>query len=195
MCKYSYCDRVGGSSIHDVIMIALSASTAAAIALHAAEGNWIVFLQIDPPGGGQGPIKIEGMRGVKLVDRLSTIADANPYPVYLIGLVETMLEPIDHALAIGESHQIIHGTWYQPTGDLIAFIQHVGQEALQPLLAQTHPGGLSEAPVDIETIAEILQVSVPTVRRMVKAQAIPFLRFGRVYRFVPSDVIASLRNE
>jgi excisionase family DNA binding protein len=176
-------------------MIALSASTAAAIALHAAEGSWIVFLQIDPPGGGQGPIKIEGMKGSRLVERLTTIAEANPYPVYLIGLMPAFLEPVGQALAIGDAHQIIHDTWYQPTGDLIAFIQHVGQEALQPLLAQTHPGGLSEAPVDIETIAEMLSVSVPTVRRMVKANAIPYLRFGRIYRFVPSDVIASLKND
>jgi excisionase family DNA binding protein len=35
-------------------------------------------------------------------------------------------------------------------------------------------------------------VSVPTVRRMIKQEVIPYLKFGRIYRFVPADVIASL---
>jgi excisionase family DNA binding protein len=37
-----------------------------------------------------------------------------------------------------------------------------------------------------------LGVSVPTVRRLVKAGEIPFLRLGKALRFVAADVLASL---
>ena len=176
-------------------MIALSTQTAAAIALHAAEGSWVVFLQVLPPTGGQGPIKIEGMRGAQLANRLTAIARDSAYEVQLIGLMPTIINPISHANAFADEHQEIHDGWFQPTGDLIAFIQHAGQDALHDLLSQTQPGALDQDQlVSIEGIAQILDVSVPTVRRMIKAQAIPFLTFGRVYRFIPSEVIASLQR-
>lgn len=176
-------------------MIALSSQTAAAIALHAAEGSWVVFMQALPPTGGQGPIMIEGMRGTNLARRLMSIAQDNAFEVQLIGLLPTVIDPIAHANEIALEHVQMHDRWFEPTGDLIAFIQHAGQSSLQELLAVTHPGGLDQDQlVDIEGIAAVLDVSVPTVRRLIKAEQIPFLRFGRVYRFVPSEVIASLQR-
>jgi excisionase family DNA binding protein len=74
----------------------------------------------------------------------------------------------------------------------LTFIDESATSALTGLLAQTHPGGLDDGAVDIETMAELLSVSAPTVRRMTKANQIPYLRFGRVLRFVPNDVFASL---
>lgn len=175
-------------------MIALSSHTAAAIALHAAQGAWVMFLQVMPPGI-TGPIRIEGVQGRSLVQRLNAIVDDNAYDVQMIGLLESQ-SPLEDAQTIAEEFAAyqVRGWWFEPTPELLAFIQNDTQSALSILLAQTHPGGLSDAPVDIERMAEILDVSVPTVRRMVKANEIPFLRFGRLYRFVPNDVLASLKR-
>jgi excisionase family DNA binding protein len=175
-------------------VIALSSQTAAAIALHAAEGSWVVFLQT-MPSGSAGPIKIEGMRGSQLAERLMAIARDNPYEVQLIGMLATQL-PRDDAEAIAEEFAPyhIHDYWFEPHSELIHFIGQDAQSTLSTLLSQTHPGGLSDQPVDIDRMAEILDVSVPTVRRMIKANAIPYLKFGRIYRFVPNDVLASLRR-
>ncbi len=152
-----------------------------------------MFVQVNPPSG-QGPIKIEGVKAGQLATRLRQLAADNAFEATLVGLIATPT-PAEHASAIGEQYAThIHDGWFEPTADLIAFIQHTAQGPIQELLAQTHPGGLSETPVDIEQMAEILGVSVPTVRRMVKAEQIPYLRFGRVYRFVPADVIASLQR-
>lgn len=175
-------------------MIALTPNTAAAVALHAAEGSWVIFVQVIPGAGSQGPIKIEGLRGVQLAPRLMSLVRDCPYEVQLIGLMPSTV-PIEHAQAVGNEHHEIHDGWFQPTSELIGFIEHAAQEPLRGLLAETHPGGLDGGDiVDIDGIAEILGVSVPTIRRLIKAETIPYLRFGRTYRFVPSDVIASLQQ-
>ena len=154
----------------------------------------MAFVQIAPPGV-IGPIKIEGMRGSRVSDRLLTISEANPYPAYLIGLVETPT-PDEHAQAIGEQHAAshIHSGWFEPTPALLQFIQHVGQSALSGLLGATRPGGVPDNVVDIEDIAAILGVSVPTVRRLIAADAIPHFRVGRQLRFVVEDVLASMNR-
>ena len=174
-------------------MIALSSQTAAAVALRAAEGSWVTFVQVS--NGVAGPIKIEGMRGSQLADRLMTITRDNPYDLHLIGMLHSQM-PVDDAEAIANDFVAyhIHDYWFEPHPELISFIGQDAQTTLNALLAETNPGGLSDQPVDIDRMAEILQVSVPTVRRMIKANAIPYLRFGRIYRFVPNDVLASLRR-
>jgi len=152
-----------------------------------------MFVQVNPPTGGQGPIKIEAVRGNQIATRLATLARENAFDPMLIGLIESAT-PQQHAQAIAEQYGggNLHHDWYAPSADLIAFIQHVAQGPIQALLTAAHPGGLSNAHVDIEQIADILDVSVPTVRRMVKNGDIPYLRAGRIYRFVPADVLASL---
>jgi len=175
-------------------MIALSSHTAAAIALHAAEGSWVMFVQTMPPGLA-GPIKIEAVVGRNLASRLTSIALDNAYDTQLIGLLPSDA-PLDDAQALANEFAAyqIHDWWFEPSADLLAFIGDQAQSTISILLSKTHPGGLSDAPVDIDEIAAILDVSVPTVRRMIKAGEIPFLRYGRVYRFVPNDVLASLRR-
>lgn len=155
-----------------------------------------MFMQASSPCSGAGPILIEAIKGSSLQARLNALSIDNAFEVMLIGLVETA-EPELHAEEIVKAYadgSHLHDDWYKATPGLLAFIQHVGQEPLRVLLAETHPGGLSETPVDVNTMAKILGVSVPTVRRMEKAGEIPCMRWGpgRILRFVPRDVLASL---
>lgn len=177
-------------------MLIVSPSTATAIAPHTGGKSYVMFVQANPPSSCSQPglILIEGARGRDLAERIKQLSATNAYEILLIGLIESTT-PGEHAKAIGAQYTThLHDNWYEPSAGLLAFIQHVAQPGLSQLLAQTHPGALSEAPVDIDKIAEILSVSVPTVRRMIAANQIPFLRAGKAYRFVPSDVIASLRR-
>ena len=175
-------------------MIALSSHTAAAIALHAAEGSWVMFVQTMPPGIA-GPIMIEAIAGRDLAPRLTSLALDNAYDMQLIGLLSSVA-PLQDAQTIANEFAAyqIHDWWFDPGPELLAFVGDQAQSTISVLLSKTHPGGLSDAPVDIDQIAEILDVSVPTIRRMIKANEIPYLKFGRSYRFVPNDVLASLRR-
>lgn len=173
-------------------MIVLSANTAAAIALHAAESSWVVFLQVFPSNVRQGPIKIEGIKGSQLAMRLMSIVRECPYEIRLIGLIPTTI-PYEHAEAIGAENELIHDGWYQPSSELIAVIDSSAQDSIQALLDELQPGALDvQDVVDITGIAEILNVSVPTIRRMIDKRKIPFMRFGQSYRFSTKDVLASV---
>jgi len=155
-----------------------------------------MFVQVNPPIGPMGPIKIEGVRGLAIAQRLRQLAAENAYEAMLIGLVETPT-PIEHANAIADQYAgdaELHDGWFEPTPALVAYIQHVGQAAIQELLSKTHPAALTNEPVDIDEMARILGVAVVTVRRMIKAKQIPCMRFGRTLRFVPTDVVASLQR-
>lgn len=117
----------------------------------------------------------------------------NPFGVFLIGLIATpMPNEIVAELAQLHGDQALANGWYQPSADLLSFIEESATPALSLLLGQTHPAGLEDAAVDITTMAQLLDVSVPTVRRMIRAEQIPYLRWGKIYRFVPDDVFASL---
>lgn len=174
-------------------MITISVNTAAAIALHAAGGSWVMFLQAMFPLGRQGPIKIEGLRGAHLAERLISISRDSPCDVSLIGLLPSPIDPTLHASEIANELTCVHDQWYSPTTELIEFIENSAQATIKELLGQTSAGALDDL-VDITGIAELLDVSVPTIRRMIDRDEIPFLKFGRSYRFVPSDVISSLRR-
>lgn len=154
-----------------------------------------MFLQATPPIG-SGPIKIEGLRGAQISARINQLAADNAFELMLIGLVETQTTPSELATAIAEqfaaSH--LHDGWFAPSADLVAYVSHHGTPALQSLLQSAHPGWLSDTPVDIKQMADILNVSVQTVRRMVKANEIPFMRWGGTYKFTPADVIATLNR-
>lgn len=177
-------------------MLIVSPSTASALAPHAAERSWVMFVQVSSPNGDLGPIKIEGVRGSQLGVRLAVLARENAFDPRLIGLIASE-QPAEHAAAIAEQYagEHLHHDWYAPSASLLAFIQHVAQGPIQELLAIAHPGALSGESVSIDDIATILGVSVPTVRRMIKKNEIPYLRTGSgVYRFVPRDVVASLSH-
>lgn len=176
-------------------MLIVSSSTAHALAPHATERSFVMFVQVNPPVG-VGPILIEGTKGALLGRRLGQLARDNAFEARLIGLFET-LHPEREAYAIRAQyeHDRIHDDWFEPTHALLMWVQQMAQQPLQELLAQTHPGAMETAPVDIDTIAELLGVSVKTIRRMVDKNQIPYLRAGRMLRFVPADVIASLRHQ
>lgn len=153
-----------------------------------------MFVQIAPPGFA-GPIKIEGVRGSKVSERLLAISVDNPYPAYLIGLVESA-SPHEHAYALAEQFAAhhMHDGWFEPAPVLLQLVQHIGQRALSELLAATRPGGVPDNVVDIEGIAAVLNVSVPTIRRMVSAGTINCFRVKNQLRFVVADVLASLNR-
>jgi excisionase family DNA binding protein len=174
-------------------MIVLSPHTANALSPLTADQSWVMFVQVSPPNGGLGPIKIEGVRGTRIAARLREIVVDNAYETLIIGLLPTET-PEELAQLIHEQHATarLHHDWFDPTIELITYIQHTSQQALADLLAQARPGGIPDGAVDIDTIAEFLGVSVPTVRRLVKAGEIPFLRLGKALRFIAADVLASL---
>ena len=152
-----------------------------------------MFVQIAPPTG-NGPILIEGVRGgVKIGERLRTISINNPWPAYLIGLVEST-SPHEHAHAISEQFvmQHLHDGWFEPSPALLQLIQHLGQRALAELLAQTRPGAVDDQIVDVDGIATILGVSERTIRRLVDTDQIPHMRVGKQLRFSVTDVLAAM---
>ena len=152
----------------------------------------MMFVQIAVPAG-IGPIKIEGVRGAKIGERLNAISVENPYPAYLIGLVESQI-PHQHAHGIAQQfvEHHMHDGWFEPTPALLQLVQHLGQAALSELIAQTRPGAVDDQIVDIETIAGVLGVSVPTVRKLVAADGIPHMRVGKQLRFSVVDVLAAM---
>lgn len=176
-------------------------STASAITPHAADRSWVVFLQTAFPAGVVSPIKIAGMKGAEIGRELHRLSAANAYDIQIIGLIPSQ-DPDQHARAIADqyagSNDHLHDGWYLPTAGLLAFVEHHALAPLQQLLAQVHPGSINEHVVDIEEMAKILGVSVPTVRRMVAADDIPSFRIGKGLgsrlRFVPADVVASLQQ-
>lgn len=151
-----------------------------------------MFTQIAPPAG-LGPIKIEGVRGNKIGERLLAISVENPYPAYLIGLVESA-SPYQQAHAIAEQfvEHHLHDGWFEPAPLLLQLVQQHGQPALAELLAQTRPGAVEGQIVDVEQMAELLGVSIGTVRNLVGRDAIPHLRVGRQLRFVVADVLRAM---
>jgi excisionase family DNA binding protein len=174
-------------------MISISTPTASAMAFHA-EGLWAMFLQTSTPNDPHGPIKIEGVDGSQLAKRLLEVQEYSAFELRLIGLAPIEdLEEVDLLLTTFASCHL-HHTWFWPCAELLALIAERAQDAITALLVRTHPGGLPEAPLDIEGIAEVLGVSVPTVRRMIKSGQIPYLKLGRIYRFIAADVVASLRR-
>lgn len=172
-------------------MLIVSPSTANALSPHAGARAYVMFVQCN-----RGPILIEAIKGSELGRRLGELASDNAYDTMLIGLLETSTPDV-HAKQIHEQCEDahLHHSWFQPTGDLLAFVQGSGQRALQELLAVTHPAAISDRIVDVKEMADMLGVSIPTVRRMVKANQIPVIRApDRVLRFNPTDVFASLQR-
>ena len=176
-------------------MIFISPHTATTLTPLTADQSWVMFVQVSPPTGGMGPIKIEGVRGTQIAARLREIAADNAYETFIIGLSPTD-QPDELANVIQEQHASahLHHDWFEPTIELVTFIQSTSQQALVELLTQARPGGVPDGAVDIDQIAGFLGVSTKTVRRLVKAGEIPYLRMGKALRFVPADVVASLER-
>lgn len=151
-----------------------------------------MFVQIKPPSG-SGPIKIEGVRGAKIGDRLLAISVENPYPAYLIGLIAAPSpHEAAHAIAAQFEASHMHDGWFEATAPLLQLIQQHGQGALGELLAVTRPGGVDDQLVDVDGIASILGVSARTIYRLVESDGIPHMRVGKQLRFSVTDVLAAM---
>jgi excisionase family DNA binding protein len=175
-------------------MFRLSPSTTTAIALHATEQSWIVFVQCRPPAG-LAPIKIEGIRARDFIPRTRALNLDSPFETHLIGLLPTDApQELELALHGRFAEEHLRDGWFTPSGHLANFIDESATDTLRGLLALVHPAAVEDGgAVSIEEMAELLGVAVVTVRRMVKAEQIPHLRWGRTLRFIPSDVFASLQ--
>jgi excisionase family DNA binding protein len=155
-----------------------------------------MFVQVVVPSLPYGPIKIEGVVGQQLAPRLTKLTEENAFELLLIGLIPSDDTENDlNMLTEMFANSRMHHSWFEPDPELISLIANRAQDAITALLAQTHPGAMVDAPVDIDEISEILGVSTKTVRRMVKAEQIPYLRWGRTLRFIPADVLATLRRQ
>lgn len=152
-----------------------------------------MFVQASTPSASA--IKIELVRGRDLGSRLGAIAMNCPFETMLIGLA-TSPQPAQLAEQIAtqfiDDH--MHDGWFESSPALIGVVQAIGQHAMQELLNQTMPGAVSSDVVDVDEMARLLDCSVPTVRRMVQRGQIPCMRSGRVLRFVPADVFASMQR-
>lgn len=175
-------------------MLIARRSIATAITPHAADRSWVVFLQTALPSGVASPIKIVAMRGSEIGDELRRISAANAYDVQIIGLIPSD-QPDQQAAAIARQYGgHLHDGWHTPSANLIAFIQHHGKAAIQDLLGQVHPAAIPDRVVDLKEMAQILKCAEVTVRRMIRAEEIPFLRTGEKYLFHPAEVLAALRR-
>ncbi len=175
-------------------MLIVSPSTASALAPHASERSWVMFVQVTPPGLVHGPILIEGIKGTQIGARLRALARDNAYDAMLIGLIESATPDDDAELIKAHAGTRVHDDWFAPAAELLAYVQQHGQAAITELLAQTQPGALPDVPVAIEEMAALLGVSVSTIRRMVDKKEIPVMRMGKILRFVPADVFASIHR-
>lgn len=152
----------------------------------------VIFVQARPSCG-PALIRIEGTRDP--VARLRALAEDNAVETFLIGLVPTET-PTEAEAQLRETFRpaLVRGRWFSSSVDLLGFVQQHAQPALNALLGQLRPHSHPQGTVPIEEIATLLNVSVSTVRRMVKNHEIPYLQAGRQLRFVPADVVATLQK-
>jgi excisionase family DNA binding protein len=152
----------------------------------------VIFVQARPACG-PALVRIEGTRDP--VARLRALAEDNAVETFLIGLINTD-KPVETEARLRETFKpsVVRGRWFAANADLMGFIQFNAQTALNDLLGQLRPHSHPTGTTTIEEIAQHLNVSVSTVRRMVKDGQIPYLRAGRQLRFIPADVVASLQK-
>lgn len=173
-------------------MLVLGPQTSQSLRTLTQDAPCVLFVQCHSSSG-TGPIKIEGTKDP--ATRLRAIDNDNAFETYLVGLIFTP-SPKQLESALHEQYRAAHlrKDWFAPTVEVIGYITHVAQPPLRELLAQLRPHSQPEGTTSIEEIAKYLGVSVPTVRRMVQRGQIPVMRVGRTLRFLPADVVASLRR-
>ncbi len=170
-------------------MFVLSPQAATSLATSTQGQGFVVFAQLT---SGARPIKIEGTRALAM--RLRALDDDCPYEICLIGLIRTE-DPAGDATLLHEQFASTHmkGDWFTPNRALTDLVAETALPALQELLEQFQPTSDDGSMLTVEELAEQLGISVPTVRRMVKSNQLPHVRIGRQIRFVPEDILASLR--
>lgn len=170
-------------------MLFLGPSTVGSLSQHVRGTPCVLFVQARCDG----TILVEGTKNP--TERLRALADNNSGETFLIGFLRVD-DPahVESELRSKFASAHVRGRWFQPQPELISFIQTYAQLALHELLGNLRQHSHPEGTITIEEMAEHLNVSVPTVRRMVKAGKVPYLRTGRQLRFLAADVVTSLQN-
>lgn len=167
----------------------LTFATARTIAEHSQGPGYVYFAQCRPAEGFLGPIKISSTKNLQ--GHLQALVINNPFPVYLLGwIVADEPEKLEKQLHTQFAGLRLKGDWFQVNDELITLIR---QRATRPVLVTTAAPDMTGT-LTVEQIAELLKVSVPTVRRLVASNAIPFHRFGRQIRFVRDEVLKAVRS-
>lgn len=169
-------------------MFILSPHSATSIAHDTAGQGFVIFIQF----GAAGPVKIEGTRA--LGQRLRALDADSPVDVYLVGILPSVA-PDDDAQSIQQefAHARLRGEWFNPVKELADMITAQARPMMEQLLEQVQPQGDGDELLTVEEVAEQLGISVPTVRRFVRAGTLPHVRVGRQIRFDPAAVSAALR--
>lgn len=168
-------------------MLFLGSQTTTSLAPHVRKLSCVLFVQ----ERASSMIKIEGTKSP--AERLLAISDDNSAETFLIGLIHVD-DPSRVESDLGVRFARARGRWFHATPELVGFIQNNAQLALHQLLEGLRPHSHPSGTITIEEIAEHLDVSVSTVRRMVKAGKVPYLRAGNQLRFLAADVVASLQG-
>ena len=127
---------------------------------------------------------------------VSTLVDHNPFPLYLHGYIpsatpENLAKTIQHQWA---KYQY-RGHWYRPHDDLIGFIR---SSARRPPTVPLPNSALAPAETELLNVKELsdrLQISVPTLRRLVASDQIPHIKKGRILRFNLAQVLSALSEK
>lgn len=170
-------------------MLALPTLTVQSIAPSLEGRSWVAFLQLQAPPSSF--VKIEATK--TLVARLRQLDRDLPYETRLIGLIETV-NPAEAVRAIQREYETarFRGEWFRPELPLLTFIERSGQRDLRDIVAHLEPS--KSGTIGVAELAEQLNVSVPTIRRMVSDKRIPALAVRGQIRFVLSEVLSHLRR-
>jgi excisionase family DNA binding protein len=172
-------------------MIAITSQTVAALGPLVEGRPWIAFVEARNRAGSL--VKIEATKN--LVARVRAIDNDNPFEISLLGLILTP-EPAPAARAIQNEYRNdrAKGEWFNATVPLLTFIEKMAQPALVGLVHQLRASVAPAPTIGVEELAKLLNVSIPTIYRYVKAGRIPAIKFGNKYSFVVADVLATIRQ-
>ena len=171
-------------------MIYLSPVTTASLATVTKHLECVLFVQARPPIG-EALIKIDPTKEPST--RLRALQEDNAHETFLVGLMPTAnATEVASALAEQYKAQHVRGSWYHPSGALLAFVNNAAQKPLKSLLGKLRQHSLPDGTLTIDELAKYLRIPTRTLRRFVSLGAIPYLRVGKYLRFVPDDVRATL---
>jgi excisionase family DNA binding protein len=151
----------------------------------------VYFFQIE----GNGPINIGATQDLE--KQFVSLQRANPYSLVVVGFV-AFNEPQaaaqhDHGLRERFAQHHIHSDWYRPVSEIVEYAYSTRQIPVAPTkyrAVMTH-----EAEPKLLTpqqLAEKLGVSVPTIRRLIQQDVIPYLKAGAQIRFDLNAVLKAM---
>jgi excisionase family DNA binding protein len=172
-------------------MIAITPQTVSALGPLIEGQPWVAFVEARTRSGAL--VKIEATKN--LAPRVRAIDSDNPFEIALLGLISAP-QPSTMARAIQDEYQgdRAKGEWFNATLPLLTFIEKAAQPALVALVQQLRTRVAPAPTMGVEDLAKLLNVSVPTIYRYVKAGRIPSIKFGNKYHFVVADVLATIQQ-